>query len=122
MTPKQFQKFMDRDQGCLHCGEVEAVAPNHRINRGMGGSNERHRPANIVVLCSIFNGFIEANADAAEVAKRYGWKLAAWDDPEKEPVFDLMTGKWWILDNAYGRSESKAIARVYKNEQAINQS
>lgn len=102
MTPKQFQKYLDRDQACPHCGETEAVAPNHRLNRGMGGSKERDVPSNIVVLCSRLNGLIESNATQRTLAIFYGWKLTAGQDPLKTPIF--ISGKWWLLDNNFGKT------------------
>jgi len=103
MTPKQFRRFLDRDSGCLHCGESEAVSPNHRANRGMGGSKARDVPSNIVVLCSFMNNAIESNAAAAEKAKLYGWKLETWQDPLSEPVYDTQKNEWVLLDNDFRR-------------------
>lgn len=103
MNKKEFDKLLSRDSYCLHCGEREAVAPNHRANRGMGGSKERHAPANLMVLCSRFNGEIESNSHAASIAKKYGWKLASWQQPESEPIFDAISGVWYLLDNNFGR-------------------
>ena len=60
MTPKEFRKYIDRDSWCYHCGQTEAIAPNHRISRGMGGSKVRNVPSNIIVLCSEMNGLIES--------------------------------------------------------------
>jgi hypothetical protein len=108
MKPKQFARFLVRDGGCLHCGETEAIAPNHRANRGMGGSKTRDVPSNIVVLCSVYNGLIESNAAAAKESKSYGWKLESWQDPLTEPVYDTQKDEWILLDNDFGR---KVIAR-----------
>lgn len=103
MTPKQFQQYLDRDKGCLHCGERDAVSPQHRANRGMGGSKERDVPSNIIVLCSYMNNAIEANARLQTLARTYGWKLSTWDDPTEVPVYDTQTAKWYLLDNELGR-------------------
>lgn len=103
MKPRDFQKLLARDGYCLHCGQTEAVSPNHRINRGMGGSKLRDQPSNLVVLCSLFNGLIESNAQAADFAKGYGWKLKYWQDPLKEPVYDRVSGLWFTLDDEFGR-------------------
>lgn len=102
MNAKQFARLVARDGYCLHCGETEAIAPNHRVNRGMGGSKLRDNPANLVVLCSLLNGQIEADARWAKVAKDFGWKLSSWDDPATEPVFDTLKGEWHLLDDHYG--------------------
>jgi len=103
MTPKQFAKFLERDGGCLHCGESEAVSPNHRANRGMGGSKVRDVPSNIIVLCSQLNGLIESNAFWADTAKDFGWKLETWQDPLTNPVFDTQKNQWFMLDDNFDR-------------------
>lgn len=103
MNSKQFQRFLDRDKGCYHCGETVAVAPNHRANRGMGGSKERDTPSNIVVLCSWLNGEIESSATMFHLAKHYGWKVSTWETPSDKPVFDFQTGLWYVLDDDYNR-------------------
>lgn len=105
MNKKEFQKYLDRDGGCVHCGETEAVAPNHRSNRGMGGSKARNVPSNIVVLCSKFNSLIESDAAYAETAKSYGWKLETWENPLTNPYYDFKTRTWWLLDNLYNRTD-----------------
>lgn len=103
MTPKQFQKLVDRDVSCLHCGETERISPNHRANRGMGGSKLLDRPANLIVLCSEMNSMIESNWFHALLAKQYGWKLERWQVPEDEPVFDSRLWQWFKLDNEFNR-------------------
>lgn len=103
MTPKQFARYLERDGHCLHCGELEALSPNHRASRGMGGSKKRDVPSNIVVLCSIFNGLIESDVKAARKAHTYGWKLANWENPLAVPVYDAVWGQWWLLDDGFGR-------------------
>lgn len=104
MTPKQFAKYLERDQGrCYHCGTTETLVPNHRANRGAGGSKERERPSNVVTLCARFNGEIEANAEAAAMARGMGWKLSSWDDPVTVPVFEVMSGIWWLFGDNFER-------------------
>jgi hypothetical protein len=109
MTPKQFAKYLERDKGCVHCGDVETAVPNHRANRGMGGSKKRDHPANIVVLCSMVNGLIESDPQWASTARQYGWKLATWDDPYWVPVFDAVWGGWWLLDDDFGRTRLSVL-------------
>ena len=103
MTAKEFARLVARDHYCLHCGETEAIAPNHRINRGMGGSKRRNHSANYALICSTLNGLIESDNRWADVAKEYGWKLESWQDPHTEPVFDLVMGVWYLLDDDFGR-------------------
>lgn len=105
MTPKNFKRLLARDNYCLHCGETEALSPNHRINRGMGGSKLRDQPSNFVLICSLMNHLIEADDRWSQLAKRRGWKLESWQDPLTEPVFDSLSAKWFMLDDDFGRSE-----------------
>lgn len=105
MNRKEFEKLLARDHYCQQCGATEALAPNHRANRGMGGSKRRDHASNYVLLCSVYNGEIEASSAAAEEAKRYGWKLEQWQDARTVPVFDAMAGKWFMLDDTYGKTE-----------------
>jgi hypothetical protein len=103
LTPKEFGKYLQRDIGCLHCGETETVSPNHRANRGMGGSQERDVPSNIIVLCSRMNFLIEADARYTKLAIDNGWKLKSWQEPLTTPVFDTQVASWVLLDNNYNR-------------------
>lgn len=101
MTPKQFRRYLDRDGGCIHCGETESVAPHHRLNRGMGGSKERDTPANIVVLCSWMNNLLESDPIVADKARENGWKLRPGQNPRTAPIWLPMTGFWALLDDDY---------------------
>jgi len=105
VNPKQFQRYLDRDKHCLHCGTDTTLVPNHRANRGMGGSKVRDVPSNIVVLCAAFNGLIEADEQAAEFARLRGWKLYSWEDPST-PVFDAGLRQWFVIDDNYQRAET----------------
>lgn len=97
MNKKDFARLVARDGYCLHCGETEAVSPNHRINRGMGGSKLLDYPENFVLLCSVLNGQIEADHRWARVAEEYGWKLRSWQNPREIPVYDTLKGEWHLL-------------------------
>lgn len=104
MKPKEFARYLNRDgEKCLHCGTTEGLVPQHRQNRGMGGSKARNVPSNVVVLCSAFNGRIEADAEAAALAVAYGWKLNSWDVPGNCAVYDVTAQGWFMLDNSYRR-------------------
>lgn len=94
MNYKQFRKYLDRDGGCVHCGDQETAVPHHRLNRGMGGSAERDVPSNIICLCANMNGLIESSSEAAEVAREYGWKLTRAQDPMLTPYYNANTGSW----------------------------
>ena len=106
MRPKEFQKLLDRDgHHCIHCGTTEGLVPQHRKNRKMGGSRRLEVPSNEVVLCSLVNGLMESDAVTAEWARERGWKLRASQDPLTTPIKDNTTGRWYLLDDNYGRTE-----------------
>lgn len=94
MNKKRFQKYLDRDGGCVHCGEIETAVPHHRLNRGMGGSKERDVPSNIICLCANMNGLIESSSEAAEEARRYGWKLRMHQDPSTTTYYNAVSAEW----------------------------
>lgn len=98
LTKKQWQRLLDRDGYCLHCGETERLSPQHRRNRGMGGSAdaETNSSSNLMVICSFENWRIEASNSAAENARKAGWKLRPWEST-MTPVQDRTTGQWWVL-------------------------
>lgn len=103
MTKKEWANYLNRDLVCPHCGTDDGtLIPQHRANRGMGGSHKKHKPSNIIVMCSWFNGQIEANAKAAELARVMGWKLESWQDSLTTPFY--CEGKWYLLDDNFGRT------------------
>lgn len=102
MNAKQFQRYLVRDGGCIHCGEFEAVAPHHRANRGMGGSKARDVPSNIIVMCSWMNSAMESDSRIADEAREFGWKLRSFEDPASEPVYYPLTDSWFVLNDKFG--------------------
>ena len=103
MTKKEFQKYLDRDRACPHCGTTgPELIPQHRSNRGMGGSKSRNRPSNIIAFCSGGNGLMESSASFATLAREYGWKLLSHQDPDKTPV-KLFDG-WHLLDDNFRKA------------------
>lgn len=105
MNTRQWQLLLLRDGGyCPHCGETEALAPNHRANRGMGGCKAAETPSNYVLLCSYMNERIEGNTYHRELALENGWKVSKWDNPKKVPVFDACTGIWYYLNDDWTRT------------------
>lgn len=102
MNKKEFDKYLKRDKTCPHCGsDGDNLIPQHRQNRGMGGSSFRNRPSNIIVMCSEANGLMESNATFANLARSYGWKLTAGQDPGESPVFQ--SDGWNLLDDSFGK-------------------
>lgn len=102
MNAKQFRKFLDRDGGCIHCGDVETAVPHHRANRGMGGSKLRDVPSNIVSMCALINGLMESDAYTAELARTYGWKVSASDNSQLVPIWYPAHGRWYLLEDDFG--------------------
>lgn len=102
MRPKRFRAYLDRDGGCVHCGEQEAVAPHHRANRGHGGSKKLDRPSNIIVLCSVMNGLIESDPKLADMARQYGWKISRYQEPSDVAVFYPAANAWFRLRDDFG--------------------
>jgi hypothetical protein len=111
MNKKEFAALVARDLGgCVCCGEAEAISPNHRANRGMGGATKTsylNKPSNLVTLCSRMNSLIESDSGAAQIATFYGWKVSKWVKPFEIPIFDTKVGAWFILDDSFGRTQTK---------------
>ena len=101
MKPKEFQKLLERDGGrCYHCGATgDTLVPQHRLNRGMGGSKLGNRSANLITFCSKGNGDLESSALFASMGLLYGWKLRSGDDPITAPVFEFWSKTWWLLSD-----------------------
>lgn len=100
LSKREFARLMERDEGCVHCGEMEAVAPNHRINRGMGGAGKSaSRPSNLVVLCSLVNGLIESDSVWRAKALEFGWKLERWQNPAECEFYDQRSDIWYLVDD-----------------------
>jgi len=101
---KKFSRYLNRDGGCVHCGDIETAVPHHRANRGMGGSKIRDVPSNIIVICAYMNGQMESNSVTAAYAKRHGWKLESWEDPKSVQVWYATKRAWITLDDNFGLS------------------
>jgi hypothetical protein len=116
MNIKSFRKFLDRDGGCVHCGETEAVSPHHRSNRGMGGSKSKDVPSNIIVMCSQMNLLMEASEKHATMARLFGWKLRPWEDPAEVAFFHQVRGAWFYADDKFilTEKETKAVPAELK--------
>lgn len=109
MNRREFQKFLDRDKHCWHCGSTgDDLVPQHRANRGAGGASKiskLNQPSNLLVFCSRANFELEHSAEFAERGRLFGWKLSRYADPTQEPVYDAFTGVWCILTNDFARVE-----------------
>lgn len=107
-VPKRLLKALDTRDGhrCAWHWEgacdTATLVPQHRQNRGMGGSKAGMTITNLVWLCAEFNGLIEADARVARVAVWRGIKVprngryAASDIPILHAAHD----GWVLLDDA----------------------
>lgn len=99
--PKKVLKVVqERDSHCWHCGSDQDLVPHHRINRGMGGSKLLDRPNNLIMVCALYNGLMESDADTARRARSHGHKLAVWETLDR-PCFDVATGWWYLMQNGF---------------------
>ena len=98
---KSLKKLFARDAGCWHCGvNDETLVPHHRLNRGMGGSPSRDTLANVILICSRYNGQVEDSSFWADRARSHGHKLRMGADPASVPVFNVPEQTWYLLDDA----------------------
>ena len=108
MNLKQAERIFRRDQGaCYHCGITgDVLTVHHRLNRGAGGKNSKaDKVSNHLTICSLFNGLMESDPEAAAQARLYGWKLSQWQAPDFVGVYEAHTGLWWILEDDGSRHE-----------------
>lgn len=85
---------------CYLCGlELRdgSLVPHHRANRGSGGSRMSDKASNVLSLCSLCNGVIEASSERAEEARDLGIKISKFQVQRSHeiPVFSRLNG--WIL-------------------------
>ena len=76
--------------------DVPELVPQHRLNRGMGGSRQLDRVSNLVWIESEINGLIEADPEWAKEAEDRGIKLRSWQLPENVPVTFADGRKLWL--------------------------
>jgi hypothetical protein len=103
-TEKQKRLIIDRDSMCLPCGgrcgtPEEQLTVHHRMNRGHGGSKLANTIPNGLACCWQANGRMESDADFAELARGYGWKVArnGRARPEDVPVWVPWLSAWVLL-------------------------
>jgi hypothetical protein len=93
-----------RDLGCVVHGAggdcVGDLVHHHRKGRGHGGVKSRNRVANGLLVCSRWNGTVEAMPDLAAQARKNGWKLRTDHEIDNLPVFIPRLGVFVFLDDA----------------------
>ena len=110
-TAKQVALLRVRDDNrCAWTGETsDRLIPQHRANRGAGGSKLANRLSNGVLLDSLINGQIEADATLQAEAVRRGVKVSRYADPLLTPVLHAVHG-WVFLDDDGGFTTVEEIA------------
>ena len=92
-----------RDLGCVihgRGGECSGdLVHHHRKGRGAGGVKSRNRVANGLLVCSQWNGLVEALPDLAAQARKNGWKLRTDYEIDTLPVFIPKLGRFVYLDD-----------------------
>ena len=104
MNKKLLAQLRKRDAHCWHCGAQEDLVPHHRKNRGAGGSKILDHPANLLLVCGLYNMLMESNSEIAAQARAYRHKLRQ-TDTFFEPVFDRFQDRWFILDMEGNKAE-----------------
>jgi len=102
MKPAVRVKLEARDAHCWHCGTTEDLVPHHRANRGMGGSKNRDRLDNLILVCALYNGLMESDSGVASQARVDGHKLQSWQ-PYETTVVDRADGLMYWLDPLGGK-------------------
>ncbi len=100
-TAKQVALMRVRDDNrCAWTGETsDRLVPQHRANRGHGGHKAGNRLSNGVMLDSLINGQIEADADMQAEAVRRGVKVSRYADPLLVPVDHAVLGLVFLDDD-----------------------
>lgn len=94
------QTVLARDgDRCCSCGWPQQLELNHRINKGMGGSNLLDYISNLVTMCHGCNNALEADASFRDSGLRMGWKVQSWDDPHRIPVYFQYAREWRLLND-----------------------
>lgn len=103
-TPKKVIAALDRRDAstartCVMTGtESDRIVPQHRQG-GMGGRPDKHRLENVLWLDSLFNGFIESDAEWAAHAQAWGVKVPLWvKDVSRVPVYFAAELAWFVLE------------------------
>lgn len=87
------------------------LVPQHRQG-GMGGRADKHRRSNVILLDSLYNGGIEADADLANAAIVRGVKISLHADPEQIPVYFQRDRAWFRLTDDGARHPLTALAAL----------
>ena len=100
-TPTGSVKRMQERDGhkCVACGTPFDLTPQHRANRGMGGSKRGHGLSNLVTMCKRHNEQLESDPKFAELGRRMGWKVKRNSGPPASEVacWSFPEQAWFLL-------------------------
>jgi hypothetical protein len=68
----------------------------------MGGSKNRDRLDNLILVCALYNGLMESDSGVASQARVDGHKLQSWQ-PYETTVVDRADGLMYWLDPLGGK-------------------
>lgn len=85
---------------CAVCSS-DSLSIQHRTNRGMGGDPKGYKNvlSNLMALCGLCNGALEADDSFRASGIRNGWKTFEWDDTERVAVHYIWAREWRLLSN-----------------------
>lgn len=94
------ERVFERDgYMCVDCGTPYGLSVQHRVGRGMGGSKGSDNMSNLLSMCVTHNCRLEADAEYAEIGRKYGWKVHRnrTVKPEDVPVYYRYLRAWFYL-------------------------
>ena len=93
------RRMLERDgYKCVACGTEYDLTPQHRANRGMGGSKRGHGLSNLVTMCKRHNEQLESDPKFAELGRRMGWKVKRNSGPPASEIAVWSFPDWgWFL-------------------------
>ena len=94
------RRMLERDgYKCVACGTGYDLTPQHRANRGMGGSKRGHGLSNLVTMCKRHNEQLESDPKFAELGRQLGWKVKRNSGPPASEVacWSFPEQAWFLL-------------------------
>lgn len=92
-------RVRDENRSAWTGEESDTLVPQHRANRGMGGSRKANTLSNVVLLESRINSLIESDPEWQAEAVRRGIKVSKFADPRMVPVEHAVHGLVWLTDD-----------------------